>query len=187
MRRKRARENKDCRCPACGEPMKPTQVYCFACGFSYRDPRPAPRKRLSLAVPVLFALVLVVIAAVLLAPQFTGRAWRAPFEKAWWSQEQGVGSRPPLTPQQRQLTQDCRREVAELVVDVARLRQRPAPDSVIPVLNWAEEQLAATRRMAAVFAVVSDSEALSDVAGFLRERLERVRVRLAELDRREQQ
>jgi hypothetical protein len=171
--------------------MNSTQVFCFACGFSYREPRPIPRKWLSLAVPILFALALLLATVVLLVPQFTGRPWRFPFEKAGAAprvpaspgEDQAGGSEAALTPEQRELMQDCRREVALLLGDVVRLRHRVskdrrARDSIVAAIDRAETQLEITRRMVGVLAVSADSEALTDVRSFLRDRLDRVRSRL---------
>uniref|UniRef100_A0A7C4G915 Uncharacterized protein n=1 Tax=candidate division WOR-3 bacterium TaxID=2052148 RepID=A0A7C4G915_UNCW3 len=174
--------------------MKPTQVFCFACGFSYREPVPTPRKWLSLVVPILSALALLLIAAVLLVPQFTGRHWRPPFAIAAPAPNQPAAPSPGRdsvvpaapSPEQQKLLQDCDQEIAALRERVELLRNRAlqnpaARDSTIAAVDWAETQLEITRRMADALLVIADSEALSDVRRFLEQRLAGVRARLDKL------
>lgn len=161
--------------------MNPKQVFCFACGCSHREPKPAPRKRLSPIAPVLFALVLLGIATALLMPLFSENPRHLRLAKTTFGQLLSTGSQSSLTSEQRRLLHECRCETDKLMTEVARLRQQAVPESVSIALDWAEAQLTATRRMLAVFSTITDSEALSDASRFLNERLARVRQRLSEL------
>jgi len=183
------------RCPYCGEAMSPTQVFCFACGYSPRDPVPLARRRLSLVIFILAAATWLVVVAGVLVLTFGGSSWRAKLAQVLSGhtvlmrdsdQEDSTGAAIPVELQT--LVRRYEREVNEMSLHVAQLRRRLASergrdDNRIATLDWAETQLKATRLMVRALAVSTDSEAMRDVEDFLDGRLSKVQARLSGLER----
>ena len=174
--------------------MSPTQVFCFACGYSLRDPVPLARRRFSLVVVILAAAAWLALMAAVLALTFGGPSWRQKLARALTGQPAPAAAayRPDsanaLVPVELQtLVRRHEREVNEVSLHVAQLRKRitgePGRERDWATLDWAETQLKATHLMVRALAVSTDSEAMRDVEDFLDLRLSKVQARLSDLER----
>ena len=174
--------------------MAPTQVFCFACGYSHRDPVPLARRRLGLAVVILVAAAWLALTAAVLALTFGGPSWRQKLARVLTGQlaPTAEANRPDSTNaavsvELQTLVRQYEREVGTASVRVAQLRRRlasePGRDRDSATLDWAETQLKATRLMVRTLAVSTDSEAMRDVEDFLDGRLSKVQARLSGLER----
>ncbi len=173
--------------------MAAGQIFCFACGARPSEHAPHPGVRVGWAVLLGLAFIWLLTLTVVVVPVISGRSWRALLSGTGRSDADVTRGGPDKTSQTTGLAGNDRLQfeyehrVNMVLRAITRLRRHSAEpgraDSLAGVLDWAEAQLEATRRIASVLPAISDSEAVSDVEQFLDGRLERVQLRLDELRR----
>ncbi len=166
--------------------MTAGQVFCFACGARPDEYAPHSGVRVRWTVLVGLAVTWLLTLTIVAMPVITRRSWSELVSQALTGCPPAPSMRPRTTDQSaivagnRRLQYQYEHRASAMLREVAHMRRT---GSSVAVLDWAEVQLEETRKMAAAFAVVSDSEAVSDVERFLDERLDRVQARLDELNR----
>ncbi len=158
--------------------MKAGQVFCFACGARPNERAPHPGFRFGLGTFAVLAVAWLLLAGLVVVPIVSGQSWRTVLGRpATAASDDADEVRAAAN-----LTAQYQRRVNLLLREVAHIRhgggRRASVDSLAAILDWARVQLQATRQMAGVFAVVTDSEAQSDVQRFLDDRLHKIQSRL---------